>query len=241
MTMASLDVIAAIDITATAAVLVGTIAAAYPGPLPARLRIVGAFVLWFTLVVLASGFDLLDPVKGFGMPALAFAFLIPMVAIAFAATSTAERWQRVLAIPMAALILTHVLRVLGVEFLMLWSAGRLTAPFAPSAGWGDIITGVAAVPVAWAVWRQAAGWRALAIIWNLFGAADLIAAVAFGIASAPGSPLLMFPPPSEPIMTTLPWVLIPAYLVPIWLLTHALMLVELARHASPVDLRAQRL
>ena len=101
--MASLDVIAAIDITATAAVLVGTIAAAYPGPLPARLRIVGAFVLWFTLVVLASGFDLLDPVKGFGMPALAFAFLIPMVAIAFAATSTAERWQRVLAIPMAAL------------------------------------------------------------------------------------------------------------------------------------------
>ena len=42
-------------------------------------------------------------------------------------------------------------------------------------------------------------------------------------------------------MTTLPWVLIPAYLVPILFMTHVLMLVELARHAPAVDLRAQRL
>ena len=90
-----------------------------------------AFALWFTLVVLASGFGLLDPVKGFGVPALGFAIVVPIVVMAFVATSSGERLQRVLAIPMPALILTHVLRILAVQFLLLWSAGRLTAPFAP--------------------------------------------------------------------------------------------------------------
>ena len=68
--MASLDIIGAISLTGAAAFLVGTIAAVYPATLSARLRVIGAFALWFTLIVLASGLDLLDPVKGFGMPAL---------------------------------------------------------------------------------------------------------------------------------------------------------------------------
>ena len=161
--------------------------------------------------------------------------------MAFVATSSGERLQRVLAIPMPALILTHVLRILAVQFLLLWSAGRLTAPFAPLAGWGDIITGVTAVPVAWAVWRRAAGWRPLAVIWNLFGAADLIDAISLGVLSAPGSPLQLFAIPSEPVMTTLPWVLIPGYLVPLLFMTHVLMLAQLGAHAPAVDLRAQRL
>ncbi len=236
--MASLDIIGAITMTAAAAVLVGTIAAAYPGPLPARLRLIAAFALWFTLVVLASGLGLPDPVTGFGVPALGFAIVVPIVVMAFVATSSGERLQRVLAIPMPALILTHVLRILAVQFLLLWSAGRLTAPFAPLAG---IITGVTAVPVAWAVWRRAAGWRPLAVIWNLFGAADLIDAISLGVLSAPGSPLQLFAIPSEPVMTTLPWVLIPGYLVPLLFMTHVLMLAQLGAHAPAVDLRAQRL
>ncbi|MFZ0125798.1 MAG: hypothetical protein WAL48_16645 [Xanthobacteraceae bacterium] len=239
--MASLDVIGAITMTAAAAFLVGTIAAVYPGPLPARLRLIGAFALWFTLVVLASGLGLLDPVTGFGVPALGFAIVVPIVVMAFVATSSGERLQRVLALPMPALILTHVLRILAVQFLLLWSAGRLTAPFAPLAGWGDIITGVTAVPVAWAVWRKAAGWRPLAVIWNLFGAADLIDAISLGVLSAPRSPLQLFAIRSEPVMTTLPWVLIPGYLVPLLFMTHVLMLAQLGAHAPAVDLRAQRL
>ena len=107
-------------------------------------------------------------------------------------TSSAERWQRVLAHSDGGADSDPRAAVLGVEFLLLWSAGRLTAPFAPLAGWGDIITGVTAVPVAWAVWRKAAGWRPLAVIWNLFGAADLIARSRSAICPAPGSPLQLF-------------------------------------------------
>jgi hypothetical protein len=147
----------------------------------------------------------------------------------------------VLAIPMPVLIATHVLRILAVQFLLLWSTGRLTAPFAPIAGWGDIITGVTAVPVAWMVWRKAAGWRPLAVIWNLFGAADLITAISLGVLSAPGSPLQLFAVPGAPIMTTLPWVLIPGYLVPILFMTHVLMLAQLGAHAPAAEARRHAL
>ena len=47
--------------------------------------------------------------------------------------------------------------------------------------------------------------------------------------------------PFEPVMTTLPWVLIPGYLVPLLFMTHVLMLAQLGAHAPAVDLRAQRL
>jgi hypothetical protein len=239
--MASLDIIGAISLTAAAAFLVGTIAAVYPATLSARLRVIAAFALWFALVVLVSGLDLLDPVKGFGVPALGFAIVIPIAVMAFAAAGSGERWRHVLAIPMPALILPHMLRILAIQFLLLWSAGRLTAPFAPFAGWGDIITGVTAIPVAWMVWRKVAGWRPVAFIWNLFGAADLIDAIALGVLSAPGSPLQLFPIPSEPTMTTLPWVLIPGYLVLILFMTHVLMLVQLRAHVPAADSRSHAL
>ncbi len=239
--MASLDILAAIALTASAAILVGTIVAIYPGTLAARLRIAGVFAVWFVLVALSSALGLLDPVKGLGVPALGVAIVAPIAVIVFAVASSRQRLAHVMAMPMPALIATHVLRVLGLLFLLLWSLGRLTAPFAPSAGWGDIVTGIAAGPVAWAVWRKTAGWRALAIAWNLFGAADLIAALALGILSAPGSPLPLFPGQSEPVMTSLPWVLIPAYLVPVWLMTHVLMLIELARQVPGASAADQRL
>jgi hypothetical protein len=52
------------------------------------------------------------------------------------------------------------------------------------------------------------------LLWNAFGAADLVNAVALGALSAPG-PLNAFAgPPTSAIMTSLPWLLIPGFLVP---------------------------
>jgi hypothetical protein len=79
------------------------------------------------------------------------------------------------------------------------------------------------------------------VIWNLFGAADLITAVSLGVLSAPGSPLQLFAIAGAPIMTTLPWVLIPGYLVPILFMTHVLMLVQLRVHAPTADARRHAL
>jgi len=70
--------------------------------------------------------------------------------------------------------------------------------------------------------------------WNLFGLADLVAAIGLGIMSAEGSPLQVFPGPGSAAMTTFPWSLVPSVLVPIWIILHAVTFVQLRRvSASP--------
>jgi hypothetical protein len=107
---------------------------------------------------------------------------------------------------------------------------RLTGPFPYSAAWGDIITGVVAVPVLWLL-KDDAGARYTTAIgaWNLFGAADLVLAIAFGITSAEGSPLQLFPGPGSQAMQHAPWSFVPTVLVPIWLILHAIIVAQLRR------------
>ena len=92
--------------------------------------------------------------------------------------------------------------------------GPPSAPFAPSAGWGDVFIGATALPLAWAVTRFGARVRPLVLLWNAVGVADLVAAVTLGPLSAPGPLQVFVGPPTSAIMTTLPWLLIPGFLVP---------------------------
>jgi uncharacterized membrane protein len=58
-------------------------------------------------------------------------------------------------------------------------------------------------------------------LWNAFGALDLVVAVSLGVLSAPGTPFRVFTDePGTTAMARLPWVMIPALLVPIFLLVH---------------------
>ena len=67
--------------------------------------------------------------------------------------------------------------------------------------------------------------------WNAFGVLDLITAISLGALSAPGTPFRVFTEaPSTIAMGTLPWVLIPAILVPLFLLMHLAIAVRL--HAA---------
>jgi hypothetical protein len=65
--------------------------------------------------------------------------------------------------------------------------------------------------------------------WNLFGAADLVLAIAFGVTSSEGSPLQLFPGPGSEAMQHAPWSFVPTVLVPIWLILHAIIAVQLRR------------
>ena len=110
--------------------------------------------------------------------------------------------------------------------------GVRRAPFAPSAGWGDVAVGLIALPLAA---MAAAGsvrpiWIAL---WNALGTLDLITAVMLGVTSQPGTPFQVFSGSAEAI-TTLPWVLVPTLLVPAYFLTHLLILRKL-RAPRPVS------
>jgi hypothetical protein len=117
---------------------------------------------------------------------------VPVVGLLFAAPllAAAALWlgsQRfragLMAIPTELLIGLNALRLLGVLFLALAAVGRLSGPFPYSAGLGDIITGLIAIPLAL---RLARGEPAPIAAWNAFGALDLFAAVGFGLASGQG-------------------------------------------------------
>jgi hypothetical protein len=107
--------------------------------------------------------------------------------------------------PMPFLIGLNVWRLAGGFFLLLAAEGRLAGPFPTSAGWGDIITGALALPVAWLALRGQG--RALVWTWNAFGMLDLVAALAFGIISA-RLPLQIIHRAGSEAVQMLPWSLI---------------------------------
>ena len=96
------------------------------------------------------------------------------------ATRIALATSVALAIPTSLLIGLNALRVIGVLFLMLAAVDRLSGPFPYSAGLGDVITGILAIPLARGNLRRV-------VEWNAFGALDLFAAIGLGLTSAQGA------------------------------------------------------
>ena len=129
---------------------------------------------------------------------------------------------------MPAMVALNIVRVFAVLFLMLAAERRLSGPFPYSAAWGDIITGVVAVPVLWLLKDGAARHATAIAAWNLFGTADLVLAIFFGVTSAEGAPLQIFhSPPGSAAMQYLPWSFIPTVLVPLYLIMHAIVWAQL--------------
>ncbi len=214
------DLLGSIQLTASAAVAVAVVSLALALAPSGRLRLAAALAAWFGAVVALGATGALGQGGAFGVPGLGVAVGAPVAVLALAARAGGPLRRGLDAAPLAPLIGLHALRVLGFNFLLLHAAGRLPAPFAPVAGWGDIAAGLAAVPVAWLVRRDARTARSLALAWNLFGLADLVAAVGLGVTSAPGPLHLIHAETSSALMTTLPWLLIPGFMVPLLAATH---------------------
>lgn len=154
------------------------------------------------------------------------------VAAPLLAAAIATAWPRarkaLLSLPLPLLVGLNIGRVFAVLFLLLAAEGRLSGPFPYSAAWGDIITGVVALPLVWLA-RQPAGHAAVLHAWNAFGMLDLVAAIGLGVASANNSVIQIFPTPGSEAMQHLPWSFVPAVLVPMWMVMHAIIFVRLRR------------
>jgi hypothetical protein len=183
-----------------------------------------AFVIagtWTGLIVaIGAGGGFAQGVAG-PVPAPVIAFMILLIA-GLAAWFGSSRFRVAFhSVPLAGLVGVNTFRILGLMFLLLHDSGRLANPFAACAGWGDILTGLAAIPLAVLAASGGKLPRGLLIGWNIFGALDLLNAVAMGAVSAPGTPFhLLREPPGTLAMGTLPWVTVPAILVPVYLITH---------------------
>jgi hypothetical protein len=232
-----LETLSAIVLTVSASIVVAFLAHALARTSSGRLTAAGVLAAWFALVLAIGAGGALDPARGLGVPALGLTVALPVAALLGAVLAFPSARDTMLHTPLAALVALNAIRVLGVLFVILYANGTLPAPFAPSAGWGDIFVGVTALPLAWAMLKFGPRARPLAFLWNAIGLADLVNAVALGALSAP-SPFQVFvgPPTSAP-MTTLPWLIIPGFLVPSLMFLHLVIFYRLAKTEAAASTR----
>jgi hypothetical protein len=219
--MASLDLIGAMGLTAGAAIIASTLVPAGFADLRARFLAGGLLAIWYVLLIASVAAAAPDPRVGLGVPALGLAVVAPIVATLLLVAFLPQLRVAVRAIPLPLMIAVNVVRVLGVLFVLLYLSYRLPGPFALTAGYGDIAIGATAPFVAWLAARGADGWRGVTWLWSSLGLLDLFTALGLGVVSSEGTPVqLIFSSPNTSAMTELPWILIPAFLVPLLMLIH---------------------
>jgi hypothetical protein len=227
------DVIGAVELTASAAIVVAVVSIGFGADAGARRRIAAVLAAWFVAVVaLAATKALSDTGRGIGVQGLGLAVIVPFALLTLAILRLPSLRRQLESVPLSWLTAVHAVRVLGVSFVLLYAAGRLPAPFAPVAGWGDIAIGLAALPVAWLVHHRATGWRGALLTWNTLGLLDLATAVTLGVLSSPGPLRLIHTPTDSGLVSTLPWLIIPGFLVPLLAVTHIALFHRLRSHAG---------
>ncbi len=231
-----LEVLSTIGLTASASLVIGLLAYAMAQTPRGRLVFAGVLAAWFVLVIAIGAAGALNPVYGFGVPALGLTVALPVAALVGAFFASGPIRAATAATPLPALVAMNAVRILpGWMFVLLHARGDLPAPFAPSAGWGDIFAGAAALPLAWSIIRFGRRVAPLVLAWSAIGIADLVNAIALGALSAPG-PLQAFAgPPTSAIMTTLPWLIVPGFLVPILFFIHIVIFARLLAESRASD------
>jgi hypothetical protein len=214
------EILSTVAVTVSAALVVATLSFALATTATRRILLAALLTAWFVLVVLLGATLALDYRVGVGAPGLGAATALPVALICFAFFAAPTVRAALFAIPLPVLVAANAARVLGVLFILLYAANRLPAPFAPAAGWGDVFVGLTAPPVAWLAWRYGARTRGLVLAWNLVGLVDLVDAIGLGATSSPGPLQIFTVSPDSSLMTTLPWILIPCFLVPSFLALH---------------------
>lgn len=129
-----------------------------------------------------------------------------------------------------ALIGLHLVRFVGIYFLVLQNRGELPRLFATTAGWGDIVVALGALGLIIAPALQNSS-RAV-FIWNMLGLIDIlvVVATAAGIAYADR--------PAMSALTRLPLSFLPTLVVPLIITSHVVVFVRLLKRRQPQKLEA---
>jgi hypothetical protein len=210
-----LDPFVAISIGGSLAAILAVIVCTVAAPLYQRVAFAALAGSWIGLVVVLSASGHITSLVTF-----VAMFALPLLASAISVAAFPKLRSAMMSIPVPAIVATNVIRLLGVSFLLLAAAGRLSGPFPYFAGIGDVVTGLFAIPVArFAARAPASDVRVAA--WNAFGLLDLVVAVVLGITSRNGSPLqLIHAGVGSDALNALPWVFIPLVLVPAFIVGH---------------------
>ena len=186
---------------------------------------------WLVVVLALAGAGAFRADAGTRFPLIGLGVGVPL-ALGLILTGSKRVRHLFDSIPQSWLLAAQAPRVLGVAFLVLMAEDKLPAHFALAVGLGDIFIGMAGPVVAYLYARRSPGSRGLAVAFNFAGLADLAMAVGTGFLSAPSPFRLFMTEPSTQLMTVLPMVLIPIFLVPTFALVHVVSLRKLAEERT---------
>ena len=194
------------------------------------LAIMVPLTLWAAIAWTAA-IDGVFRTGAFPFPLLPAAILLPVI-IGTPLLLLSKRMGELLdAMPTTWLIALQLYRVLGSQWLAYWLGGLLPGLWALPAGTGDVLTGLLAVSAAIALANGTAEGRKAAVLWNIFGLADLAVAITLGMIISPGPFQLIVPDGPSIGLDGYPNVLTPAFVVPGSILLHALSLRQLRRRS----------
>ena len=194
------------------------------------LAIMVPFTLWAAVAWTAAINGVLRT-SASPLPLLPLAIFVPVIIGAPLLLLSKRVGQLLDAMPTTWLVAIQLYRVFGSQWLAYWLLGLLPGPWALPAGTGDVLTGLFAVPAAIALATGTAEGRKAAILWNIFGIADLVVAIALGMIISPGPFQLIVPNILSIGIDGYPNVLTPAFVVPGSILLHALSLRQLRRRS----------
>ncbi len=209
--------------------------AAWPAPERKRAFAISAAILlgWLAVALGLSGSGFYR-VTANGIPTVQYGLFLPIV-IGVALIWRSELARRILdAVPQSWIVSVQLYRALGVVFLLVYAAGEFPALFAWPAGVGDMAVGLSAPFVALAYARAPHENGGAVRAWNLFGILDLTVAVTMGFLTSPSAIAPIVVHPSSELITMLPMVMIPVYMVPLSIVLHIASLVKLHREEARV-------
>jgi hypothetical protein len=190
-------------------------------------------VIWLAISALLSqqGFFTNPPDQPPVM--LLLAVLVPPILFGLAYVGSDGFRRYVLGLDLRLLTAIQAWRIIGGMFLVLMSFGMLPGTFAWPAGIGDMIVGIYAPFVVYALVRHSPNWRGHVILLSVLGLLDFVGAIGGGVLAGNNPLGLLRGDVTAEIMQVLPLAIIPTFGVPAWILVHVISLLKVSRNEVP--------
>lgn len=178
------------------------------------MRIIVRLVVWtwFLGAIVVGRLGVLERLPAPTTQAILVALTGLLLAVSFGIAAV-RTW--LLALDPRALVLLHVVRFVGVYFLVLYHRGQLPYAFAVLGGCGDIVVAFLALGVVFVPMRAEIRRRAC-LVWNTIGLVD----IAFVVGTA--ARIAWSQPEQLAALRRLPLSVLPTFLVPLIIATHVI-------------------
>jgi hypothetical protein len=190
-------------------------------------------VVWAAISFILSQQGLLINTPDQPPVVLLLAVIVPPILFGFAYLGSASFRRYVLGLDLRLLTAIQAWRIIGGMFLVLMSFGMLPGTFAWPAGVGDMIVGIYAPFVVYALVRRSPNWRRHVILLSVLGLLDFVGAIGGGVLAGNNPFGLLRGDVTAEIMQVLPLAIIPTFGVPAWILVHIISLLKVSRNEVP--------